>query len=35
VLAQNHRETEAAALKKELADRFPEQAPRYIAECKP
>ncbi|MGZ6141133.1 MAG: tetratricopeptide repeat protein, partial [Myxococcaceae bacterium] len=35
VLAQNRRETEAAALKKELADRFPEQAPRYIAECKP
>ena len=35
VLAQNHRDAEAAALKKELADRFPEQAPRYIAECKP
>ncbi|MGZ6028344.1 MAG: protein kinase domain-containing protein [Myxococcaceae bacterium] len=35
VLAQNRREAEAAALRKELADRFPEQAPRYIAECKP
>ncbi len=35
VFAQNHRDAEAAALKKELADRFPEQAPRYIAECKP
>ena len=26
---------ETEALKKELADRFPEQAPRYIAECRP
>ena len=35
LLAQNKRGTEAEALKKELADRFPEQAPRYIAECRP
>ena len=35
VVAQARRETEAATLRKELADRFPEQAPRYIAECKP
>jgi len=35
LLAQNKRGPEAEALKKELADRFPEQAPRYIAECRP
>jgi len=35
LLAQNKRGPEAETLKKELADRFPEQAPRYIAECRP
>ncbi len=35
LLAQNRRDADAGAVKKELADRFPEQAPRYIAECKP
>ena len=35
LFAQNKRGPEAEALKKELADRFPEQAPRYIAECHP
>ena len=35
LLAQNKRAPETEALKKELADRFPEQAPRYIAECRP
>jgi Flp pilus assembly protein TadD len=35
LFAQNKRGAEAEALRKELADRFPEQAPRYIAECRP
>jgi len=35
LFAQNKRGPEAEALRKELADRFPEQAPRYIAECRP
>ena len=35
LLVQNKRAPDAEALKKELADRFPEQAPRYIAECRP
>ena len=35
LLVQNKRAPEAETLKKELADRFPEQAPRYIAECRP
>jgi len=34
LLAQNKRQPEAEGVKKELADRFPEQAPRYIAECR-
>jgi serine/threonine protein kinase/Flp pilus assembly protein TadD len=35
LFAQNKRGPEAESLKKELAERFPEQAPRYIAECRP
>jgi tetratricopeptide (TPR) repeat protein len=35
LLAQNKRAPETETVKKELADRFPEQAPRYIAECRP
>jgi eukaryotic-like serine/threonine-protein kinase len=35
LLAQNKRAPETETIKKELADRFPEQAPRYIAECRP
>jgi eukaryotic-like serine/threonine-protein kinase len=35
LFAQNKRGPETEALRKELADRFPEQAPRYIAECRP
>jgi len=35
LLAQTRREADAGAVKKELADRFPEQAPRYIADCRP
>jgi serine/threonine protein kinase/Flp pilus assembly protein TadD len=33
--AQRSRTADAEALKKELAARFPEQAPRFIAECRP
>ena len=35
LLAQRGRGSEADAVKKEMAERFPEQAPRYIAECRP
>jgi Flp pilus assembly protein TadD len=35
LLAQNKRVPESEALKKELNDRFPEQAPRYVSECRP
>jgi len=34
LLVQNKRAPEAEGVKKELAERFPEQAPRYIAECR-
>jgi eukaryotic-like serine/threonine-protein kinase len=33
--AQRNKVAEVEALKKELADRFPEQAPKFIAECRP
>jgi serine/threonine protein kinase/tetratricopeptide (TPR) repeat protein len=33
--AQRSRTTDTTALKKELAARFPEQAPKFIAECRP
>jgi Flp pilus assembly protein TadD len=34
LLAQNRRDSDAEAVKKELRERFPEQAPRYIGECR-
>ena len=34
LLAQNKRTSEVEAVKKELLDRFPEQATRYIPECR-
>jgi serine/threonine protein kinase/Flp pilus assembly protein TadD len=33
--AQRNKPAEVEALKKELAERFPEQAPKFIAECRP
>ena len=33
--AQRNKAAEVDAYKKELADRFPEQAPKFIAECRP
>ena len=34
LLTQNKRAPEAEAVRKEIQDRFPEQAPRYVAECR-
>ena len=33
--AQRNKAADVDAYKKELADRFPEQAPKFIVECRP